>query len=155
MIDAFRKLYGSAEGMRVFRAPGRVNLIGDHVDYALGFVLPVALDLSTYVATAPGSDGKLRIYSENRQELREWSVTEVVTAERAHHWTDYPIGVAQQLIAAGFPIEPANLLIRSGVPEGSSLSSSAALEVSSALAFLHGRGFPPVELAKLCQRAEL
>jgi hypothetical protein len=61
MIEAFRRLYGSADGMRVFRAPGRVNLIGEHTDYNLGFVLPVALELATFVATAPAADGKLRI----------------------------------------------------------------------------------------------
>ena len=71
MIDAFRRLYGSADGIRVFRAPGRVNLIGEHTDYNLGFVLPVALQLATYVATAPAADGKLRIYSEDRQESAE------------------------------------------------------------------------------------
>ena len=57
MIDAFRQLYGTADGVRVFRAPGRVNLIGEHTDYNLGFVLPVALDLATYIATAPARDG--------------------------------------------------------------------------------------------------
>jgi len=64
------------------------------------------------------------------------------------------VGVAQQLARAGFAIAPANLLVRSTVPEGSGLSSSAALEVSSALALLRGRGMAPLELARLCQRAE-
>ncbi|HEV3197220.1 MAG TPA: galactokinase [Bryobacteraceae bacterium] len=155
MTEDFRKLYGSAEGVRVFRAPGRVNLIGEHTDYNLGFVLPVALDLATYVATAPAADGKLRIYSEDRGEMREWPASEIANVQPAHHWTDYPIGVAQQLIAAGFDIAPANLLIRSRVPEGSGLSSSAALEVSSALAFLNGRPLAPLDLARLCQRAEV
>ncbi len=59
MIDAFRGLYGTADGVRVFRAPGRVNLIGEHTDYNLGYVLPVALDLATYIAIAPATDGKL------------------------------------------------------------------------------------------------
>src|SRR5207342_2016485 len=69
-------------------------------------------------------------------------------------WTDYPIGVARELMRAGVPVEGANLLIRSTVPYGSGLSSSAALEVSSALALLAGRDFDPLELARLCQRAE-
>ena len=154
----FRKLYGSAEGVRVFRAPGRVNLIGEHTDYSLGFVLPVALDLATYVATAPSGvpsgPGKLRIYSEFRKEMREWNAAEIGALTPARHWTDYPIGVAQELLRAGFAIEPANLLIRSTVPEGSGLSSSAALEVSAALAFLAGRALDPLSLARLCQRAE-
>jgi galactokinase len=154
MIESFRKLYGAAQGVRVFRAPGRVNLIGEHTDYSLGFVLPVALDLATYIAIAPSADGKLRIYSEDRRETREWDAASLGELQAAHHWTDYPIGVAHELIRAGFPISAANLLIRSTVPEGSGLSSSAALEVSSALAFLGGRGLDSLELARLCQRAE-
>jgi galactokinase len=154
MIDSFRKQYGSADGLRVFRAPGRVNVIGEHTDYNLGFVMPMALDLATFVGTAPATGGKLRIYSEMHNEMREFDVDRLREAARQGHWTDYPIGVAREVLAAGFPIEPANLLIHSTVPEGSGLSSSAALEVSSALAFLNGRGLPPLELAQLCQRAE-
>ena len=154
MIAEFRRLYPSAAGLRVFRAPGRVNVIGEHTDYNCGFVLPMALDLAAYVATAPSLDGKLRIYSEDRQEMREFDAAGLADLAPAHHWTDYPIGVAQEVIRAGFAIAPANLLIRATVPEGSGLSSSAALEVSSALAFLAGRPIDPLDLAKLCQRAE-
>jgi galactokinase len=154
MIAEFRRLYGSAEGLRVFRAPGRVNLIGEHTDYNSGFVLPMALELAAYVATAPSGDGKLRIYSEDRREMREFDAAGLRSLAPGRHWTDYPIGVAQEVIRAGFAIEPANLLIRATVPEGSGLSSSAALEVSSALAFLAGRPIDPLDLARLCQRAE-
>jgi len=154
MIDAFRRLYGTADGVRVFRAPGRVNLIGEHTDYNLGFVLPVALDLATYVATAPATDGKLRIHSEDRNESAEWSIADIAALTPRRHWTDYPIGVAQELIRSGLTVAPAKLLIRSTVPEGSGLSSSAALEVSTALALLGGRRVAPLELARLCQKAE-
>jgi galactokinase len=154
MKDTFQELFGSAEGMRAFRAPGRVNLIGEHTDYNLGFVLPVALDLATTVAIAPTRDGILRIYSEHRQEMRQWNVEDVEGLSPKHDWSDYPIGVARELIRAGFPIQSADLLIVSTVPEGSGLSSSAALEVSTALALLHGRTLHPMELALLCQRAE-
>ncbi|MGA2273726.1 MAG: galactokinase [Bryobacteraceae bacterium] len=154
MIEAFRGLYGAADGLRVFRAPGRVNLIGEHTDYSFGFVLPVALDLATFVATAPAADGKLRLHSEHRRETQEFDVSRLAELAPAHHWTDYPLGVARELARLGFAIQPANMLIRSTVPEGSGLSSSAALEVSSALAFLGGREVAPLELAKLCQRAE-
>jgi galactokinase len=154
VIDAFRRLYGSADGVRVFRAPGRVNLIGEHTDYNMGFVLPVALDLATYVATAPAPDGQLRIYSEDREESAAWPVAGIAALTPRRHWTDYPIGVAQELIRAGFPLAPANLLVRSTVPEGAGLSSSAALEVSTALALLASRRVAPLELARLCQRAE-
>ena len=154
MIDTFRSVFGSAEEVRTFRAPGRVNLIGEHTDYNLGFVLPVALDLAASVACAPSGSGLVRIYSEQKREMREWNPAAIAELQPAHHWTDYPIGVARELLRAGFPIAPADLFIRSTVPEGSGLSSSAALEVSSALAFLRGRPFDPLELARLCQRAE-
>jgi galactokinase len=155
MIDSFRTQFGSADGVRVFRAPGRVNLIGEHTDYNMGFVLPVALQLATTIAAAPARDGKLRIYSEHQREMREWNAAEIASVERAGHWSDYPIGVARELARAGYAIEPANLVIRSSVPEGSGLSSSAALEVSAALAFLRGRAMEPLDLARLCQRAEV
>ena len=154
MRTEFRNLYGDASAIRVFRAPGRVNLIGEHTDYNLGFVMPVALQLATYIATAPGSGGRLRIFSEDRKEMREFGVADLASASRTGEWTDYSIGVARELLRLGIPIPAADLLIRSTVPEGAGLSSSAALEVSSALAFLNGRPLPPLEVARLCQRAE-
>ncbi len=154
MLDAFARVYGSSRNVRIMRAPGRVNLIGEHTDYNLGFVMPVALSLATYVATAPAPDGKLRVYSEQYDELREFDVAAISGMKPSRHWSDYLLGVAQQLERAGFPVSPANLLVRSTVPEGSGLSSSAALEVSTALALLHGRSMAPLELARLCQRAE-
>ena len=154
MIQAFRERFGKAADPRVFRAPGRVNLIGEHTDYNLGFVMPMALQLATYIAAAPSADGRMRIHSEQQNETREWPLAEFLALQRAHHWTDYPIGVAHQLQIAGISIQPMNLLVRSTVPEGSGLSSSAAIEVSSALAFLHGRDLAPLDLARLCQRAE-
>ena len=155
MIAAFHQVYGESGQVRVFRAPGRVNLIGEHTDYNLGFVMPMALHLATYIAAAPAAGGRLRIYSEQRREMREWPVTQLDVVAPSHHWTDYPLGVARELVHAGYNIEPANLLIRSTVPEGAGLSSSAALEVSSALAMLRGRNIDRLDLARLCQRAEV
>jgi galactokinase len=154
MMDAFERVYGRAARVRVFRAPGRVNLIGEHTDYNLGFVCPVALDLATLVASAPSGDGRLHIYSEQYRQSAELDVPEIGRLRPRHDWTDYPIGVAQELVHMGVSLEPRNLLVRSTVPEGSGLSSSAALEVSSALAFLEGRAIDPLQLALLCQRAE-
>src|ERR1039458_9764586 len=111
MLETFRQLYGSAEGARIYRAPGRVNLIGEHTDYTLGFVLPVALDLATHVAAVPSPDGMLRIYSQQRVELREFTAAAIPQSQPAHHWTDYPICVAVELARAGCPRAPANLLI--------------------------------------------
>src|SRR5947209_3108676 len=111
MIESFRELFGGIQDVRVFRAPGRVNLIGEHTDYNLGFVLPVALQLAAYVASAPSAGAQLRIYSEDRGEMRAWDTGELRSIQRAGHWTDYPIGVARELLAAGFPIEPVDVLI--------------------------------------------
>jgi galactokinase len=154
LVEAFRRQFGSAEGVRVFRAPGRVNLIGEHTDYNLGFVLPVALDLATYVAAAPSGDGCLRIWSEQRQELRQWPLTGILSLRPSHDWSDYVIGVALELVRAGYSLPPLSLLIRSTVPEGSGLSSSAALEVSCALSLLQDHSADPLALAQLCRRAE-
>jgi galactokinase len=96
----------------------------------------------------------LRIYSQNLADLREWSVGEIATQQRAGDWSDYVIGVAQELIRLGKTIQPLDIAIYSTVPVGSGLSSSASIEVSSALALLFGREVDKTELAKLCRRAE-
>ncbi|MFB3829695.1 MAG: galactokinase [Bryobacteraceae bacterium] len=155
MVAAFRSHFGSAEGLRVFRAPGRVNLIGEHTDYNLGFVLPVALEMACYVGTAPGSGGLLRVHSAERGETVEFEVRGLGALKPRRHWSDYVIGVARELLRAGFCIEPQDLLVHSTVPEGSGLSSSAALEVSTALALAGGRPLDKLELARLCRRAEV
>lgn len=152
--QAFLRVFGPAVSMRIWRAPGRVNLIGEHTDYNLGFVLPMALELACYTAAAPRNDGRLRVFSENYGEAREWAVADLPGLRPAGHWSDYPLGVARELTRAGFPVRPVNLLIWSTVPPGSGLSSSAAIEVSVALALLEGRAIEPLELVKLCRRAE-
>jgi galactokinase len=139
---------------RIFRAPGRVNLIGEHTDYNLGFVLPIALDLATYIESAPTDDGQLHVWSEERREERSWPVSSIASAQSAKHWSDYVAGVARELAGRGVEIQPLTLKIRSDVPVGAGLSSSAALEVATAFALLQGRDFDRLEIAKLCQRAE-
>ena len=152
--EAFHRQYGTDRDLRVFRAPGRVNLIGEHTDYNLGFVLPVALDLACYVAAAPSPDGRLRVYSAEKHESREWPAAESGDLTPVHNWSDYPAGVARELVRAGYRIDPQLLLIHSTVPEGSGLSSSAALEVSCALALLGDQKIEPLRLAQLCRAAE-
>jgi galactokinase len=154
VAETFEQRYGASVKPRVWRAPGRVNLIGEHTDYNLGFVLPVALDLASFTACAPNGDGCFRVYSRNLDQERSWPVESIAAAQPAKEWSDYPLGVARELVRAGFPVAPCNLVIWSTVPTGSGLSSSAALEVSTALALLGGRAMDPLELAKLCRRAE-
>lgn len=155
IAGAFQKQFQTSDEPRVFRAPGRVNLIGEHTDYNLGFVLPIALDLACFIASAPSPDGALHLASEEKNETRSWKIEDISSLQPSHDWTDYVIGVAQLLQQAGRQIPAARLFIHSTVPEGSGLSSSAALEVSSALAFLGGRPFDGAQLAQLCQKAEI
>jgi galactokinase len=114
----------------------------------------MALDMACFIAAAPNPDGMLRVRSEDLDQSREWAVAGLAALQPAHDWGDYVAGVAQQLVRAGFEVAPANLLIRSTVPVGSGLSSSAALETSTALALLAGRPMDQLELVKLCRRAE-
>src|SRR6187549_1134962 len=109
MIREFKERFGLTSQPSVFRGPGRVNLIGEHTDYNLGFVLPMALDMATFTGAAPAQGGMLRVRSENLGEQAECAVSEIPNLKPARHWSDYVFGVAQQLVRAGFAIEPANL----------------------------------------------
>lgn len=154
IVKSFLARFGSGPAPNVFRAPGRVNLIGEHTDYNMGFVLPMALDLACYVAIRPTSDGYLQIYSENLNEEYSTGIATLANAEPRGAWHDYVIGVARELVAAGYVVPSAQVLIRSDVPAGSGLSSSAALEIASALALLGSQSIKDLDLAQLGQRAE-
>jgi galactokinase len=150
--QAFRDLYG--DEARVYRAPGRVNLIGEHTDYNDGFVMPAAIGFSAWVAIAPRDDRKLLVCSENFSRSIECDLDGRPRA--AGHWSDYVCGVAVTLEQAGYRLRGASLLIRGDVPIGAGLSSSAAIEVATGYALLSisGHTIDRVELARLCQRAE-
>jgi galactokinase len=148
----FRQHYN--EKSRIFRAPGRVNLIGEHTDYNDGYVFPMAIDRYTTVAISPRSDQILNIWSENMQESMSRKLD--ATEGKKGHWSDYVVGIARMMELEGLTIPGANIYIESDVPVGSGLSSSAAIEISSALAFLslaNGK-MEKLKLAKLGQRAE-
>lgn len=140
---------------RVFRAPGRVNLIGEHTDYNDGFVMPAALDFSTWVTVTPRDDRMVSVLSENFSENVEFDLDDPSAAARGH-WSDYVRGVAVILERAGHRLRGASLSIRGEVPIGSGLSSSAAIEVATARALLENSeiSLDRVEVAKICQRAE-
>jgi len=140
---------------RVFRAPGRVNLIGEHTDYNDGFVMPVAIDFSTRVAIAPRADRILSVFSEKFQEEVAFDLDDLAP-QAMRHWSDYVRGVAWALEQSGYQLRGAQLQIGGDVPIGAGLSSSASIEVATAYALLSNSGFeaPPIELARLCQRAE-
>jgi len=138
----------------IFVAPGRVNLIGEHTDYAEGFVMPVAINFATLAAISPRSDGKIVIYSENFAEEKTFDAAAKPVASK--HWSDYPMGVVSILSGEGHKIPGFSLTLWGDVPLGSGLSSSAALEVVTALAVLSliGASYPGPVLARLCQRVE-
>ena len=148
----FQRRFGTKS--TVFRAPGRVNLIGEHTDYNEGYVMPAAIDASTWVAIAPRADRIIRIYSEQFNEEFAFHLDENPTRQR--RWTDYAQGVALLLSQTGFKLKGADILIDSTVPIGAGLSSSAALEVVTGFALLRtaGQAIDLVKLARLCQRAE-
>jgi galactokinase len=140
---------------RIFRAPGRVNLIGEHTDYNDGYVMPAAVGFSTYVAIAARPDRNLLIHSEEFPGNFEFDLDHL-PGKRVGAWCDYVLGVASVLRQQGHKLGGANLLVHGKVPIGAGLSSSAALEVSSALALLSLTGtiLPLPEVAKLCRQAE-
>jgi galactokinase len=151
--EQFQKLYGAEA--RVFRAPGRVNLIGEHTDYNEGFVMPVAIDRYTWVAAAARKDSRLHVYSQNFGERAEMDLQDLKLQVQGH-WSAYVLGVAASLRMSGAEIGGANLLVAGKVPMGAGLSSSASVEVAAGYALLESAGLSrsPVELAKICQRAE-
>jgi galactokinase len=152
LVRQFQQRFGT--NPLLFRAPGRVNLIGEHTDYNNGFVMPAAIEFSTWAAITVRNDRKLIIYSAQFEEQHEFELD--ATPSPQHHWTDYILGVAITLEKAGLRLHGANLMVHGEVPIGSGLSSSAALEVACGFALLHASGLPIelVRLAKLCQQAE-
>ncbi|HEY3937797.1 MAG TPA: galactokinase [Bryobacteraceae bacterium] len=159
ILADFRKHFDSAVAPALYRAPGRVNLIGEHTDYNLGYVLPIALDLACYIAIAPASHGELRVYSRDVRQAFSIPVEAIPDAAPRHDWSDYVLGVARELARAGFLIPPSHLYIASEVPAGAGLSSSASLEIATAVSLLGAsangaRAMQSLEIAKLAQRAE-
>ena len=139
----------------IYVAPGRVNLIGEHTDYAEGFVMPAAIDFATLAAISPRTDGKVVIYAENFGEERSFDAASL-PEKGTGSWTDYPLGVLRILQGEGYTIPSLSLSLWGDVPLGSGLSSSAAVEVATATAVtaLMGITIPGPKLARLCQRAE-
>jgi galactokinase len=135
-------------------APGRVNLIGEHTDYNMGFVMPMALDMGCTVRSSPARRNVLHVTSKQYPGELIFPLDVIPGMRKTGAWADYVLGVAQQLVRLGITLAPMKLEIDATVPTGSGLSSSAALEVSSALALLDGRELPGLEIARLCQRAE-
>ena len=157
LVSEFTKIYGGTEeGIRIFEAPGRINLIGEHIDYNGGHVFPVALDLKNIIVARP-----------NGQDVLNLAVTDLPDRVSARldnllnykdlKWGNYQCGVAYMLQKDEYPLIGCDLLYHGNVPYGAGLSSSASIEVATALclAKLGGTKQPVMEdIAVLCQRAE-
>jgi galactokinase len=156
LLDAFVATYGGMPDV-IARAPGRVNLIGEHTDYNDGFVLPMAIDRQTMVAARGRDDGMIRLHAVDLASHDQFSVQASIQPEPSATWSNYIRGVAHALIADGLALSGADIAIAGDVPHGAGLSSSASLEVAVGLALAALAGQPDYDrtmLALAGQRAE-
>ncbi len=132
----FSAHYGS-EPERVIRAPGRVNLIGEHTDYNEGYVLPCAIDYFTYVAVLKRDDRQIKVLALDwSDEVDEFDLDDEITFHPDQMWSNYIRGVVNELKQRGYPLQGCNLAVTGNVPQGAGLSSSAALEVAVTVALV-------------------
>jgi galactokinase len=136
-------------------APGRVNLIGEHTDYSGGFVMPAAIDFRTIATIRTRDDGRIVLSSKNMGEEVSYAADPLPGVAR-QHWSDYPMGVAWSLAQEGVRLGGYELSLEGNVPLGAGLSSSASIEVATAMALLKlaGSSLPLATVALACQRAE-
>ena len=158
VLKTFEELYGEVQGVNVYFAPGRVNLIGEHTDYNGGHVFPCALTIGTYAAVRKRADRKLVFYSMNFEDMGviESNLDELFPSEEAD-WTDYPKGVMWAFAERGMTMDCGlDIVLNGNIPNGSGLSSSASLEVLTGyfLKDLYGFDVTNIELAQIGQYSE-
>lgn len=158
LLESFQKYFKSAEDARIFFAPGRVNLIGEHTDYNGGHVFPCALSFGTYMVARKNTDKKVRAVSLNFEDLGllETSV-EDIKYQKELNWLNYVMGVTKTLQDKAYPIDQGfDILLFGNIPNGSGLSSSASVELATGIMLEHlfDLEIDRVELVKVCQYAE-
>lgn len=163
MKRMFLEVYGGDDSeLRIFESPGRVNLIGEHIDYCGGCVMPAALTMKTTIIARKRNDNVIRLKATDLDFVIETTIPEMAELKGKIKWGDYQIGVALELIEAGYDICGCDLLYDDTVPHGGGLSSSAAIEVSTALMFAtfanektgNPKKIDMIEMALLSQKAE-
>lgn len=139
-----------------FFAPGRVNLIGEHLDYNGGAVLPAALNIGVKLTCTPRTDNVIELSSHTHPYAMQWNLADAISYNPSHQWCNYPLGIIQGLLADNTNITGWHLHYESNLPEGSGLSSSAAVEVVTAYALLtlNRQNINPVWLATFCKQVE-
>ncbi|MCL4529411.1 MAG: galactokinase [Chloroflexi bacterium] len=161
IIKIFHEKFGTTPAF-IARAPGRVNLLGEHVDYNDGFVLPAAIDRATYIAFSPsGSDRSTIVAADFNNETTSFTLKSISSKSSFDDlplagWAKYPAGVAWSLMEKGLVVNGMNAVFASDVPRGAGLSSSASVELTFGVAWMNLGGWKisPMDLALLCQRAE-
>ncbi|MDZ7703522.1 MAG: galactokinase [Trueperaceae bacterium] len=151
--QVFTERFGDAPSALV-RAPGRVNLIGEHTDYNDGFVLPIAIDRAVWFAVRPRDDGRVRVYSLDYDQETRFGLASFEKTSDA--WDEYLKGTAWALQQAGHTLRGFDGVLSGDVPHGAGLSSSAALELATARVFAHlsSIDWHPATMARLAQQAE-
>jgi galactokinase len=154
LLDRFAETFGRPATV-LARAPGRVNLIGEHTDYNDGFVLPAAIERETRIAAAPTDDDQVRLVALDLHRETVFPLADVAPSNK-ELWSNYVRGVAAGLLEAGYPLRGMDALIHGNVPIGSGLSSSAALEMAAiqALSAIGGFTVPLDQAARIGQKAE-
>ncbi len=157
LLDVFIEHFGPGPAPVAVRAPGRVNLIGEHTDYNDGFVLPIAIDRQIIALSRRRDDREIVIRSTMFAHEVRFNLDQPIVPGKPS-WGNYCRGVAAGLIQRGEKLAGADILLDSTIPGGAGLSSSAALEVATAFALMATAGrldaVPPTDLARLCQKAE-
>ena len=155
--ESFVRFYGESSRIEVYFAPGRVNLIGEHIDYNGGFVFPGALTLGIYGLIGFNESRTIKMRSLNLEGEIVVELDSTIEYADEDDWGNYPKGIIKQLLAEGKPLRGANILFSSNLPDGAGLSSSAALEVLTAYMLQEGKADTSedrVHMAKLCQYVE-
>lgn len=158
MIELFKSEYGvDNREIKTFLSPGRVNLIGEHIDYNGGFVFPGALTVGIYAALSLRDDNKIRMRSKNVAGEVTFDLSEDLVYKKEDDWGNYPKGVVKALMDLGHEVPGMDIVLYSNIPDGAGLSSSAALEVLMAYIILYLENkeqIDRVEVSKLCQKVE-
>jgi len=153
----FRDRFGSGGNMVFFFSPGRINIIGEHLDYNGGHVLPAAISLGIYAVVRYRDDGIVRLASSSFDGLAAVSVNETINPDNITHWVNYPLGVIKHLREGGYAVHGCDILFFSTLPDGAGLSSSASLETLTAF-ITAGNAFNSdtgrVRMAEICRHAE-